>query len=111
MSIDINAGCGPHCGIAAGREGHCDCVLCHDGAVPVVITREDLTAELRGTPMCARWYELAGEYRPWQARAWQCRCGVSPHALPEQHGKHCPVYRFWHGRRQAADVSGEPVTP
>lgn len=67
----ITASCGHHCGIRSNaestftREGHCDCAECHDGLAPLVITREDLTAELRGTPMCWRWYERAGDYRPW----------------------------------------------
>jgi hypothetical protein len=61
------AECGPHCGFAGRREGHCDCALCHDGNAPVVITREDLAGATGGTPMCARWYERAGDYRPWHA--------------------------------------------
>jgi hypothetical protein len=65
----ITGNCGPHCGISAHREGHCDCGTCHAGSAPVVITREDLTAAVRGTPMCARWYERAGDYRPWQRDA------------------------------------------
>ena len=68
----ITSTCGPNCGIRPNAEGtfttegHCDCELCHDGTAPVVITRGDLTAGLRGTPMCDRWYERAGDYRPWE---------------------------------------------
>lgn len=65
----ITSECGPQCGISGPHEGHCDCELCHDGTAPVVITRADLTAEFRGTPMCARWYRRAGDYRPWHPRS------------------------------------------
>ena len=69
--MSLTSYCGHHCGIRSNaegtfaREGHCDCGQCHDGGAPIVITREDLTAALRGTPMCDRWYERAGDYRPW----------------------------------------------
>lgn len=56
--------CGPHCGIAGSREGHCDCGLCHDGTAPAV-TLPELTARVPRIPMCARWYERAGAFRPW----------------------------------------------
>lgn len=70
--MPITSACGHHCGLRSSAENtrtwtaHCDCAECHDGTAPVVISREDLTAGLAGTPMCARWYELAGAYRPWQ---------------------------------------------
>lgn len=65
----ITGNCGPHCGVSSGREGHCDCTLCHAGTAPVVITRDELTAELRGIPMCDRWYERSGGVRPWDRDA------------------------------------------
>jgi hypothetical protein len=81
----ITPECGPHCGIAGGaddtitREGHCDCGdLCHPPghAPPSVALRRGAGGEsrqplsqdgqpLHGVPMCARWYELAGDHRPW----------------------------------------------
>jgi hypothetical protein len=60
-----NPPCGPHCGIMAAREGHCDCGLCHNGTAPVVITRSDLLTVAARKPMCAAWYERPGDYRPW----------------------------------------------
>jgi hypothetical protein len=69
--VTITSDCGPHCGIRStaegtGRvEGHCDCPGCHDGTAPIVLTRSDLLTTAPGTPMCARWYERAGDYRPW----------------------------------------------
>lgn len=80
----INSACGPHCGIRANaedtltREAHCPCGTCHDGDAPAMsvstIRGQDRASApadldgnpLRGTPMCTRWYELAGSYRPWQ---------------------------------------------
>lgn len=76
--MSTTQGCGPHCGIASGREGHCDCALCHDDCAPVVITREDLTAAMAGTPMCARWYERAGDFRPWHGGQHRPRYQAAP---------------------------------
>jgi hypothetical protein len=83
--VAITTSCGPHCGIRANaentltREGHCDCdELCHAGSAPAVtvsaIRGQDRASgpadldgrPLTGTPMCARWYEQAGDYRPWK---------------------------------------------
>jgi hypothetical protein len=64
--------CGVHCGIRSNAEGtvrtegHCDCELCHAGTAPIVFTRSDLLTVTPGTPMCGRWYERAGDCRPWQ---------------------------------------------
>jgi hypothetical protein len=86
--MPLTSTCGPHCGIRANaedtlaREGHCSCGdPCHpDGSPPAPPDRvirqngADVTMAqptgldgqlLRGTPMCARWYERAGDYRPW----------------------------------------------
>jgi hypothetical protein len=68
----------PHCGITVSgsvvREGHCPCPECHGlgGKAPASrIIRTDVSDQPvfngRGTPMCERWYERAGDYRPWQA--------------------------------------------
>jgi hypothetical protein len=68
----ITGDCGPHCGLrfnAEGTvriEGHCDCTGCHDGAAPIIVTRGGLLTSGPGVPMCNRWYERAGGYRPWQ---------------------------------------------
>jgi hypothetical protein len=87
----LTSECGPHCGIRANaedslsREAHCPCKdPCHviGGIPPVLITdrgspqpvilqRGDVSFLPAGTPMCARWYELAGNYRPW----------LPPHAI------------------------------
>jgi hypothetical protein len=103
MTIEIPP-CGPHCGIASAREGHCDCELCHDGTAPVVITRSDLLTVIPKSSMCNQWYERAGDYRPWDHRVGGCMCGVSAHALPEQHGEHCPV-RQYHDRTAQASAA------
>jgi len=105
MAITIPP-CGSHCGITGPREGHCDCELCHDGMAPIVITRGDLLTIVPRQPMCGRWYERAGEYRPWMTGSDPgCRCGVSPHALPYQHGGHCPV-RQDYDRKRLGDPDG-----
>lgn len=108
-----------HCGVTtsgdATREGHCPCPECHAGAEDgfpasriILAGGADLSGLPAGKPMCDRWYERAGDYRPWQKRAWQCKCGISPHGLPYQHGEHCPVYRYWHDHQD--DHHREPVT-
>jgi hypothetical protein len=60
-------------------------------------------------PMCERWYERAGSYRPWHVITQGCTCGTSAHALPERHGDHCPV-RQNHVRTELLNqlISGEP---
>jgi hypothetical protein len=84
--MPITSACGPHCGIRANaedtlaREAHCPCGdPCHagggaaapqiirlNGAAAIPAQPRDLTGSpLTGTPMCARWYEAAGDYRPW----------------------------------------------
>ena len=90
----ITEECGPHCGIASGREAHCGGAECHDGTAPVIITRADLTAGLAGIPMCARWYDGV-QVMPWIAYLDGCLCAVSAQALPRQHGPHCPVWQYW----------------
>lgn len=59
--------CGVHCGVMAGRTGHCDCELCHDGSAPVVFTRSDLLTTEPKASMCDQWYAGIGDYRPWHA--------------------------------------------
>jgi hypothetical protein len=86
--------CGTHCGIRANaedtlaREGHCDCGdPCHpDGSLPAsgvirlagqavngTAPRAIDGSPLTGTPMCAAWYERAGDYRPWLGKHWIIR--------------------------------------
>lgn len=63
----ITSDCHPHCGIrssaegGATREGHCSCP---DGPCPQA-DAGDIRIKLIGRPMCARWYERAGDRRPW----------------------------------------------
>jgi hypothetical protein len=93
MTITIPP-CGPHCGIASGREGHCDCGMCHDGAAPVVITRSDLLTVVPKASMCDQWYAGIGDYRPWHVHVEAaCTCGKNSHYRPEHHGTACPVRR------------------
>jgi hypothetical protein len=83
--MPLTSACGSHCGIRANaedtmsREAHCGCGdPCHsDGSAPppqvIRVSGQDAPAApadldgrpLRGVPMCARWYERAGDYRPW----------------------------------------------
>lgn len=76
----LSPACGPHCGItgsgAITREGHCNCGICHDGDIPpwardpVITIGGQVQRNLGGQPkasMCDRWYERAGDYRPWHA--------------------------------------------
>lgn len=46
---------------------------------------------MSGKPMCWSWYERAGSYRPWQARADDCTCDMNVHAPDSQHATACPV--------------------
>lgn len=62
--------CGPHCGIRSNaegtltREGHCDCGKpCHPEGIMREVPPDVVTGA--GRPMCARWYERAGDRRPW----------------------------------------------
>lgn len=103
MTIEIPP-CGPHCGITSGREGHCDCKLCHNGSAPVVITGSDLLTVVPKASMCDQWYASIGEYRPWHHHVESCLCGMNAHALPGQHGEHCPV-RQNHDRRLLAELT------
>lgn len=72
-----------HCGIRANaegtviREGHCPCPECHAGAEDGFPASRIIRAAgpglpdgiPPGRPMCDRWYERAGDYRPWQRAA------------------------------------------
>lgn len=46
---------------------------------------------MTGRPMCWAWYENAGGYRPWHARAEGCTCETSAHAPDDEHAMTCPV--------------------
>lgn len=60
-------------------------------------------------PMCDRWYERAGNYRPWHRDVPGCSCGVSAHYLPEQHARTCPAYMTPDQRELLAKLTpGEP---
>lgn len=48
-----------------------------------------------GKPMCDRWYERAGSYRPWHFHVEGCTCGANAHYLPGQHGAHCAIRLNW----------------
>jgi hypothetical protein len=106
-------GCGPHCGTVNSDERHCGCGdPCRAGHAPPAAARPDgraagprgLSGEpLTGTPMCARWYDRAGDHRPWTARLDGCVCGVSAQALYEQHGAHCPVRVHWARKQPGQD--------
>ena len=71
------------------------------------MTGQDLP---RGTPMCERWYERAGNYRPWHRDVPGCICGVTAHHPPEQHGTNCPVYHQYWSRQEMPGklTAGEP---
>jgi hypothetical protein len=114
MTVQIPP-CGPHCGIAAAREGHCDCTLCHDGSAPVVLTRSDLLTTGPKASMCDQWYAGIGDYRPWDAgRPDGCSCPVSQHAPADEHRETCPV--FQHAARpdmtrEQAEILNQLITP
>jgi len=109
-----------HCGITTSgdvtREGHCYCPECHAGPEEGFPASRIIRAGLPVLPgnmppratMCDRWYTGTGDYRPWQrGRPDGCLCGVSPHALPGQHGTHCPVrQRHDRVRWQGAEPGG-----
>lgn len=60
-------------------------------------------------PMCERWYERAGSYRPWHRDVPGCTCGVTAHHLPGQHDMTCPVRQAYVRREQPAIfIPGEP---
>jgi hypothetical protein len=112
--------CGPHCGTITGagdtvtRAGHCNCIpLCHAGNAPAAVTEHRGQAAaprgpdgqpLTGTPMCARWYDGV-QVLPWISHLDGCMCAVSAQALPQQHGRRCPVWKYWN-RTQAEAATG-----
>lgn len=95
--MTCTATCGSHCGVSSGREGHCDCALCHDGnLVPA-----RAPAVRGGTSMCSQWYSRCGSYRPWHGYAnASCGCGLNVRYPDGVHDKDCPV-RSQHDRRTA----------
>ena len=92
----ITSDCGSHCGISGPRESHCDCASpetrCHASrTAPLVITRSDLLTAGPSVPMCDRWYQRAGTYRPWQRESHTIRdvtlvgtVDIRPDAVPYQ---------------------------
>jgi hypothetical protein len=112
---DQDLPCGPHCGIRSNaegtvvREGHCDCETCHDGVYHLTGPVRLDDPRPHTMPMCQSWYEQAGKYRPWHYHVEGCTCGMNAHALPEQHGKHCPKYMTPDQRELLAKLTtGEP---
>jgi hypothetical protein len=61
-------------------------------------------ASPRGTPMCDRWYEHAGDYRPWHGHQdASCTCGLNVHYPDSEHDLSCPV-RQNHARHRLLEI-------
>jgi hypothetical protein len=99
--MPLTSACGPHCLVRANAEdtiileAHCPCdELCHQGSPPPGYALNRNTADaapapagldgqpLRGVPMCTRWYERAGDYRPWQPPHLVIRDEPARHSTP-----------------------------
>lgn len=67
----ITSACGPHCGIRCNAEGtvtreaHCPCAECACPR-PARTQASAWTGPAPEVPMCERWYERAGDSRPWE---------------------------------------------